>query len=67
MSKGTLDIILYILCTALVGATIAVRRADIEYSQYLTLILAGITVGITAAKSVKDDDSDDSDDERKDK
>lgn len=63
MSRGTLDIILYILCTALVGATIAVRRADIEYSQYLTLILAGITVGITAAKSVKDND----DDERKDK
>ena len=64
MSKNTLDIILFILCTALVGATIAVRRADIEYSQYLTLILAGITVGITAAKSVKDDDNDD---ERKDK
>ena len=66
MSRGTLDIILYILCTALVGATIAVRRADIEYSQYLTLILAGITVGITAAKSVKDDNNND-DDERKDK
>lgn len=63
MSRETLDTILYILCTALVGATIAVRRADIEYSQYLTLILAGITVGITAAKSVKDND----DDERKDK
>ncbi len=62
MSRETLDTILYILCTALVGATIAVRRADIEYSQYLTLILAGITVGITAAKSVKDND-----DERKDK
>ena len=63
MSRETLDTILCILCTALVGATIAVRRADIEYSQYLTLILAGITVGITAAKSVKDND----DDERKDK
>ena len=63
MSRETLDTILYILCIALVGATIAVRRADIEYSQYLTLILAGITVGITAAKSVKDND----DDERKDK
>lgn len=63
MSRETLDIILYILCCALVGATVAVRRADIEYSQFLTLLLAGITVGITAAKSVKDND----DDERKDK
>lgn len=64
MSKNTLDIILFILCSALLTATIAVRHGGIEYSQYLTLILAGITVGITAAKSVKDDDNDD---ERKDK
>lgn len=64
MSKGGLDNILFILCIALVGATAAVRQGIIEYSQFLTLLLAGITVGITAAKSVKDDDSDD---ERKDK
>ena len=63
MSKDNLDNILYILCLALVGATAAVRDGTIEYSQYLTLLLAGITVGITAAKSVKDND----DDERKDK
>ena len=63
MSKESLDNILYILCLALVGATAAVRQGMIEYSQFLTLLLAGITVGITAAKSVKDND----DDERKDK
>ena len=63
MSKENLDNILYILCLALVGATAAVRQGMIEYSQFLTLLLAGITVGITAAKSVKDND----DDERKDK
>jgi hypothetical protein len=63
MSKDNLDNILYILCLALVGATAAVRQGMIEYSQFLTLLLAGITVGITAAKSVKDND----DDERKDK
>ena len=63
MSKDSLDNILYILCLALVGATAAVRQGMIEYSQFLTLLLAGITVGITAAKSVKDND----DDERKDK
>ena len=64
MSKDNLDNILFILCLALVGATAAVRQGMLEYSQFLTLLLAGITVGITAAKSVKDDDSDD---ERKDK
>ena len=63
MSKESLDNILYILCLALVGATAAVRQGMIEYSQFLTLLLAGITVGITAAKSVKDND----DDERKNK
>ena len=63
MSKESLDNILFILCLALVGATAAVRQGMLEYSQFLTLLLAGITVGITAAKSVKDDD----DDERKDK
>ena len=63
MSKESLDNILYILCLALVGATAAVRQGMLEYSQFLTLLLAGITVGITAAKSVKDND----DDERKDK
>ena len=63
MRKESLDNILYILCLALVGATAAVRQGIIEYSQFLTLLLAGITVGITAAKSVKDKD----DDERKDK
>jgi hypothetical protein len=63
MSKDNLDNILYILCLALVGATAAVRQGMLEYSQFLTLLLAGITVGITAAKSVKDND----DDERKDK
>ena len=63
MSKESLDNILFILCLALVGATAAVRQGMIEYSQFLTLLLAGITVGITAAKSVKDND----DDERKDK
>ena len=63
MSKESLDNILYILCLALVGATAAVRQGILEYSQFLTLLLAGITVGITAAKSVKDND----DDERKDK
>lgn len=65
MSKDNLDNILFILCLALVGATAAVRQGMIEYSQFLTLLLAGITVGITAAKSVKDNDNDD--DERKDK
>lgn len=64
MSKDNLDNILFILCLALVGATAAVRQGMIEYSQFLTLLLAGITVGITAAKSVKDDDDDN---ERKDK
>lgn len=64
MSKDNLDNILFILCMALVGATAAVRHGIIEYSQFLTLLLAGITVGITAAKSVKDKDDDD---ERKDK
>lgn len=63
MSKDNLDNILFILCLALVGATAAVRQGMLEYSQFLTLLLAGITVGITAAKSVKDND----DDERKDK
>lgn len=66
MSKDNLDNILFILCLALVGATAAVRQGMIEYSQFLTLLLAGITVGITAAKSVKDDNNND-DDERKDK
>lgn len=65
MSKDNLDNILFILCMALVGATAAVRQGIIEYSQFLTLLLAGITVGITAAKSVKDNDDDN--DERKDK
>ena len=64
MSKDNLDNILFILCLALVGATAAVRQGMLEYSQFLTLLLAGITVGITAAKSVKDNDDDD---ERKDK
>ena len=63
MSKESLDNILFILCLALVGATAAVRQGMLEYSQFLTLLLAGITVGITAAKSVKDNE----DDERKDK
>ena len=63
MSKDNLDNILFILCLALVGATAAVRQGMLEYSQFLTLLLAGITVGITAAKSVKDKDND----ERKDK
>ena len=62
MSKDNLDNILYILCLALVGATAAVRQGMIEYSQFLTLLLAGITVGITAAKSVKDNDDDERDD-----
>lgn len=65
MSRSGLDTILYILCYCLVGAYAAVRAGVIEYSQFLTLILAGITVGLTAAKSVKDDDDDD--DEREDK
>ena len=63
MSKMAVDMILYGLCCCWVGAVCAVRHGIIEYSQFLTLLLAGITVGITAAKSVKDND----DDERKDK
>lgn len=62
MSKSGADTILYVLCCALVGATAAVRIGILEYSQFLTLLLAGLTIGITVVKSINDDD-----DEGKDK
>ena len=63
MNKSAVDMVLYGLCCCWVGATCAVRHGIIEYSQFLTLMLAGFTVGITVLKSKKDDD----DNERKDK
>ena len=62
MSKMAVDMILYGLCCCWVGAVCAVRHGIIEYSQFLTLMLAGFTVGITVLKSKKDNDN-----ERKDK
>lgn len=62
MSKMAVDMILYGLCCCWVGAICAVRHGIIEYSQFLTLMLAGFTVGITVLKSKKDDDN-----ERRDK
>ena len=61
MNKSAVDMILYGLCCCWMGAHCAVRHGILEYSQFLTLMLAGFTVGITAMKSIKDDD------ERKDK
>jgi len=65
MSKESLDIILCTLCYGLVVIYVGYIHDVLELSQFFTLLLAGITVGITAAKAVKDDDDDD--DERDDK
>ena len=56
MNKSAVDMILYGLCCCGLGAYCAVRHGGLEYSQFLTLVLAGFTVGITAVKSIKDDD-----------
>ena len=68
MSKESLDIILCTLCYGLVVIYVGYTHDVLELSQFFTLLLAGITVGITATKAVKDDDEDDDDDdERNDK
>lgn len=59
MNKTAVDMVLYGLCCCWVGAYCAVRHGFLEYSQYLTLMLAGFTVGITAIKSMKDNDKGD--------
>ena len=68
MSKESLDIILCTLCYGLVVIYVGYTHGVLELSQFFTLLLAGITVGITATKAVKDDDNDDdNEDERDDK
>ena len=68
MSKDGLDNILCILCYGLVVIYVGYRHGVLELSQFFTLLLAGITVGITATKAVKDEDkNEDDDEERKDK
>ena len=70
MSKYGLDNILCILCYGLVVIYVGYRHGVLELSQFFTLFLAGLTVGITATKAVKDEDEDDDDDddnEREDK
>lgn len=68
MSKDGLDNILCILCYGLVVIYVGYRHGALELSQFFTLFLAGLTVGITAMKAVKDEDkNEDDDEERKDK
>ena len=68
MSKYGLDNILCILCYGLVVIYVGYRHGVLELSQFFTLFLAGLTVGITATKAVKDEDEDEDDDnEREDK
>ena len=68
MSKYGLDNILCILCYGLVVIYVGYRHGVLELSQFFTLFLAGLTVGITATKAVKDEDKDEDDDnEREDK
>ena len=68
MSKDGLDNILCILCYGLVVIYVGYRHGVLELSQFFTLLLAGITVGITATKADKDEDkNEDDDEERKDK
>ena len=69
MSKDGLDNILCILCYGLVVIYVGYRHGVLELSQFFTLLLAGLTVGITAMKAVKDEDKneDDDDNEREDK
>ena len=68
MSKESLDIILCTLCYGLVVIYVGYTHGVLELSQFFTLLLAGITVGITATKAVKDEDkNEDDDEERKDK
>ena len=68
MSKESLDIILCTLCYGLVVIYVGYRHGVLELSQFFTLFLAGLTVGITATKAVKDEDEDEDDDnEREDK
>ena len=66
MNRTHLDCIIFILMSAFVGSHAVMLSGGMEYSQFLTLTLAELTIVVAAAKSVnKDDDNDD--DERKDK
>lgn len=63
MNKSHLDCIIFILMSAFIGSHAAMLSGVMEYSQFLTLTLAEITIVVAAAKSINEDD----DDEGKDK
>ena len=68
MNRTHLDCIIFILMSAFVNSHAIMLSGGMEYSQFLTLTLAELTIVVAAAKSVNkdDDDGDDDDDERKD-
>lgn len=65
MNRTHLDCIIFILMSAFVGSHAVMLSGGMEYSQFLTLTLAELTIVVAAAKSVNKDD--DNDDEREDK
>ena len=68
MNRTHLDCIIFILMSAFVSSHAIMLSGGMEYSQFLTLTLAELTIVVAAAKSInKDDDNDDNDDEREDK
>ena len=65
MNRTHLDCIIFILMSAFVGSHAVMLSGGMEYSQFLTLTLAELTIVVAAAKSINKDDDDD--DEREDK
>lgn len=65
MNRTHLDCIIFILMSAFVSSHAIMLSGGMEYSQFLTLTLAELTIVVAAAKSVNKDD--DNDDEREDK
>ena len=65
MNRTHLDCIIFILMSAFVGSHAVMLSGGMEYTQFLTLTLAELTIVVAAAKSVNKDD--DNDDEREDK
>ena len=65
MNRTHLDCIIFILMSAFVSSHAIMVSGGMEYSQFLTLTLAELTIVVAAAKSVNKDD--DNDDEREDK
>ena len=65
MNRTHLDCIIFILMSAFVGSHAVMLSGGMEYSQFLTLTLAELTIVVAAAKSINKDD--DNDDEREDK